>query len=151
MPGVMLERFRLERFWFRSFMPLVHSRVGLMAGGVIGDRRWRDIWNGRAAWMGAGTSLYPLQRNRRTSMSQTMTDEPLDPPDQVAPELGALPTWDLSDLYPGQDSDALKADLDRMEKASKDFYKSYNGKLANLKGAALGSAIAQYEEIDEIL
>jgi len=80
-----------------------------------------------------------------------MTDEPLDPPDQVAPELGALPTWDLSDLYPGQDSDALKADLDRMEKASKDFYKSYNGKLANLKGAALGSAIAQYEEIDEIL
>ena len=84
-------------------------------------------------------------------MSQTMTAEPLDTPDPAAPDLGALPTWDLSDLYPGQDSDALKADLDRMDKASKDFYKSYNGKLATLEGATLGSAIAQYEEIDEIL
>ncbi len=80
-----------------------------------------------------------------------MTAEPLDNSDPAAPDLGALPVWDLSDLYPGQDSDALKADLDRMEKASKDFYKSYNGKLAILEGAALGSAIAQYEEIDETL
>ena len=84
-------------------------------------------------------------------MSQTMTAEPLDNSDPAAPDLGALPVWDLSDLYPGQDSDALKADLDRMEKASKDFYRSYNGKLAILEGAALGSAIAQYEEIDETL
>jgi oligoendopeptidase F len=84
-------------------------------------------------------------------MSQTVTAEPLDTPDPAAPDLGALPTWDLSDLYPGQDSDALKADLDRMDKASKDFYKSYNGKLATLEGATLGSAIAQYEEIDETL
>ena len=84
-------------------------------------------------------------------MSQTVTAEPLDNPDPAGPDLGALPAWDLSDLYPGQDSDALKADLDRMEKASKDFYKSYSGKLAILEGAALGSAIAQYEEIDETL
>jgi oligoendopeptidase F len=84
-------------------------------------------------------------------MSQTVTAEPLDTPDPTVPDLGALPTWDLSDLYPGQDSDALKDDLDRMDKASKDFYKSYNGKLATLEGATLGSAIAQYEEIDEIL
>ncbi|UEM06559.1 M3 family oligoendopeptidase [Skermanella rosea] len=67
------------------------------------------------------------------------------------PDLGELPTWDLGDLYPGQDSDALKADLDRMEKASKDFHRSYNGKLADLSGAQLGSAVAQYEEIDETL
>jgi oligoendopeptidase F len=84
-------------------------------------------------------------------MSQTVTAEPLDNSDPAAPDLGALPVWDLGDLYPGQDSDALKADLDRMEKASKDFYKSYSGKLAILEGAALGSAIAQYEEIDETL
>jgi oligoendopeptidase F len=84
-------------------------------------------------------------------MSQTATAEPLDTTDPAAPDLGTLPTWDLSDLYPGQDSDALKADLDRMEKASKGFYKSYNGKLAGLEGAALASAIAQYEEIDETL
>ncbi|GEO40910.1 oligoendopeptidase F [Skermanella aerolata] len=84
-------------------------------------------------------------------MSQTVTAEPLDSSDPAAPDLGALPVWDLNDLYPGQDSDALKADLDRMEKASKDFYRSYNGKLASLEGASLGSAIAQYEEIDETL
>ena len=29
-----------------------------------------------------------------------------------AAELGPLPQWDLSDLYPGRDSAALKAALD---------------------------------------
>jgi hypothetical protein len=28
-----------------------------------------------------------------------------------ATDLGSLPTWDLSDLYPGPDSDALGGDL----------------------------------------
>ena len=84
-------------------------------------------------------------------MSQTATSEPFDNPEPGMPDLGELPTWDLGDLYPGQDSDALKADLDRMEKASKDFYRSYNGKLADLGGDQLGSAVAQYEEIDETL
>ncbi|QQP88397.1 M3 family oligoendopeptidase [Skermanella sp. TT6] len=84
-------------------------------------------------------------------MSQTATAEPFDNPEPGMPDLGELPTWDLGDLYPGQDSDALKADLDRMEKASKDFYRSYNGKLADLGGDQLGSAVAQYEEIDETL
>ncbi|WP_158044207.1 M3 family oligoendopeptidase [Skermanella pratensis] len=84
-------------------------------------------------------------------MSQTATAEPLDNPEPGMPDLGELPTWDLGDLYPGQDSDALKADLDRMGKASKDFHKSYNGKLADLGGAQLGTAVAAYEEIDETL
>lgn len=84
-------------------------------------------------------------------MSQTATAEPFDNPEPGMPDLGELPTWDLGDLYPGQDSDALKADLDRMEKASKNFYRSYNGKLADLGGDQLGSAVAQYEEIDETL
>ncbi|EWY36041.1 oligoendopeptidase F [Skermanella stibiiresistens SB22] len=84
-------------------------------------------------------------------MSQTATAEPLDIPDPATPDLGALPTWDLGDLYPGQDSDALKADLDRMEKASRDFHKLYNGKLANLEGPSLATAVARYEEIDETL
>ncbi|UEM22232.1 M3 family oligoendopeptidase [Skermanella mucosa] len=84
-------------------------------------------------------------------MSQIATAEPLDNPEPGMPDLGELPTWDLGDLYPGQDSDALKTDLDRMEKASKDFHKSYNGKLADLGGAQLGTAVAAYEEIDETL
>ena len=53
--------------------------------------------------MGARPGLYPLQRNRRTSTSQTVTAEPLDTPEPAEPDLGALPTWDLGDLYPGQE------------------------------------------------
>ncbi|AWU94230.1 M3 family oligoendopeptidase [Azospirillum ramasamyi] len=66
-------------------------------------------------------------------------------------ELGALPTWDLSDLYPGMESPELKADLDRMERECKAFRERYAGKLATLKGDELAAAIRSYEEIDETL
>ena len=32
------------------------------------------------------------------------------------PNLGALPIWDLTDLYAGNDSPELEADLDRAER-----------------------------------
>ena len=35
-----------------------------------------------------------------------------------APDLGPLPAWDLSDLYPSMDGPELKADLERMEEAA---------------------------------
>jgi len=62
---------------------------------------------------------------------------------------GKLPTWDLSDLYPGRDSPALKRDLDRSEADAKAFRKRYLGKVAGLSGAELGRAIADYERLDE--
>ena len=65
--------------------------------------------------------------------------------------LGALPEWDLGDLYPGQDSPELAADLTRAEALSKSFAESYEGRLAGLDGAALAAAIAEYEVLDEIL
>ncbi len=68
-----------------------------------------------------------------------------------APDLGHLPTWDLSDLYPGPDSPALGSDLERAEFAAKDFAKRYEGRLAGLSGADLGRAVAAYEAIDEVL
>ena len=67
------------------------------------------------------------------------------------PDLGTLPSWDLNDLYPGMDSRELKADLDRMETASKDFHAAYAGKLAALDGNAFAAAIREYERIDEVL
>ena len=67
------------------------------------------------------------------------------------PDLGALPTWDLSDLYPGMDSAELKADLDRMERECKAFRERYAGKLAALTGDDLAAAIRGYEDIDETL
>jgi oligoendopeptidase F len=67
------------------------------------------------------------------------------------PDLGALPTWDLSDLYPGTESPELKADLDRMERECKAFRERYAGKLAALNGDDLAAAIRSYEDIDETL
>lgn len=67
------------------------------------------------------------------------------------PDLGPLPTWDLSDLYPGPDSPALKAELERAEQDARAFAKAYEGKLAGLPGAELGAAVARFEDIDERL
>ena len=66
-------------------------------------------------------------------------------------DLGALPSWDLSDLYPGPDSKELKDDLDRCAVEAKAFRGRYEGQLAGLDGAALGAAIAAYEALQEIL
>ena len=66
-------------------------------------------------------------------------------------DLGALPSWDLGDLYPGPDSARLNGDLERCESEAKDFRARYEGRLAGLDGAALGAAIAVYEAIQETL
>ncbi len=66
-------------------------------------------------------------------------------------KLGTLPAWDLSDLYPGTDSPELKQDLDRCETAARDFRSSYEGKLAELEGAALAGAIDAYQALQETL
>jgi oligoendopeptidase F len=67
------------------------------------------------------------------------------------PELGKLPEWDLSDLYPGRDSAALAEDLSRAESDARAFQERYEGKLAGLSGAALGNAVAEYERLQETL
>ena len=66
-------------------------------------------------------------------------------------DLGALPSWDLGDLYPGTDSARLNGDLERCESEAKDFRARYQGRLAGLDGAALGAATAAYEAIQEAL
>ena len=63
----------------------------------------------------------------------------------------ALPEWDLEDLYSGPDAPELEADLAWAEAQSKAFAGRYRGCLAELDGAALGEAIAAYEEIAERL
>src|SRR5262245_7014605 len=70
-----------------------------------------------------------------------------------APEeaLGALPEWDLSDLYPGRDSPQLAKDQEALERDAKAFRERYFEKLAGLDGKTLGAAIAEYEKIEERL
>jgi oligoendopeptidase F len=60
-----------------------------------------------------------------------------------------LPEWDLSDLYPGRDSESLKRDLSRLADNAAAFRERYQGHLADLSGAALGAAIETYERLQE--
>jgi oligoendopeptidase F len=65
--------------------------------------------------------------------------------------LGSLPEWDLDELYPGQESPELEADLKRATEDADAFAKAHEGKLVGLDGAGLAAAIAAYERIDETL
>ncbi|HEY8290130.1 MAG TPA: M3 family oligoendopeptidase [Acetobacteraceae bacterium] len=67
------------------------------------------------------------------------------------PPLSDLPSWDLSDLYPGPDSPAVEAAFAHAEQEAKAFAAAYAGKLGDLTGAALAAAIAAFERIEETL
>jgi oligoendopeptidase F len=74
----------------------------------------------------------------------------------AAKSLGTLPEWDLSHLYPGLDSPALKADLDRALADSQSFAALYRGKLAALAeredgAAALAEAVKAFETLSDLL
>ena len=64
--------------------------------------------------------------------------------------LGALPEWDLSDLYPGRDSPELVRDLASLAAQAEAFRAQFEGRLALLSGAELGAAVAQYERLQEL-
>lgn len=68
-----------------------------------------------------------------------------------AAELGPLPQWDLSDLYPGRESAALKQSIKAAEDDAAAFKTRYEGKLATLTGGDLAQAIAGYERAQETL
>src|SRR3546814_14496539 len=69
----------------------------------------------------------------------------------TAAELGPLPRWDLTDLYPGPNSPELARDLERCEADAKAFRARHEGQVAAMPGTDLGRAVAAYEAIDEIL
>src|SRR5260370_30714919 len=65
-------------------------------------------------------------------------------------KLGALPEWNLADLYPAIDSPKVKRDLDRADADSIAFEESYKGKLAGLTAEGrLVDAIKDYEALDD--
>jgi oligoendopeptidase F len=71
-------------------------------------------------------------------------------PAGVAKEvIGPLPEWDLSDLYPGPDSEPLAQDLAELCRDAEAFREHYQGRLAELSGTELGSAIENYERFQE--
>jgi oligoendopeptidase F len=69
---------------------------------------------------------------------------------------GALPEWNLADLYSGLDDPAIKRDLDKADADCVAFEEAYKGKLADLAGSAQGGAVLaetvrRYEAIDDLM
>jgi oligoendopeptidase F len=71
-------------------------------------------------------------------------------PAVAAQNLGPLPEWDLSDLYPGRDSAELARDLTQLAADAASFRAKYEGRLAGMSGAELGEAVGEYERMQEI-
>jgi len=67
-------------------------------------------------------------------------------------EFGDLPSWDLTDLYPGVDSSQYIDDLKLSEKEAKEFQSKYSGNLATMLESdpqSLAGSIAEFEAIEE--
>ena len=71
-----------------------------------------------------------------------------------ASKLGALPEWNLNDLYPGLDSPELKWDLENAGNQCVAFEADFKGRLVALaagEGGTLVEAIKRYEILEELL
>ena len=71
-------------------------------------------------------------------------------------DTGALPEWNLTDLYAAIDDPRIKADLDRAEADCIAFEKEFKGRLIAIAeapsgGATLGAALRRYEAIEDLL
>ncbi len=64
--------------------------------------------------------------------------------------LGALPTWDLTDLFPGPDSPELEAAFERAERDA-EAIAALQGTLATKTGDELAEAVRRYEGFSETL
>jgi oligoendopeptidase F len=73
-----------------------------------------------------------------------------------ATELGPLPEWDLTHLYPAIDSQEVARDLDRADADAAAFAARYEGKIGDLlkgpdAGARMLEAIEAYEALDDVM
>jgi len=71
------------------------------------------------------------------------------------PALGLLPVWKLSALYPAKDSPAFTADMEKATTLSSAFEAKWKGRLAEAAAKTgpdgLGQALAEYEELEDLL
>lgn len=70
-------------------------------------------------------------------------------------DLGPLPSWNLDDLYKGNNTPEFQKDWAWIKSASKGFEKNWKGGLADATNSTekqgIGAAIQQYEEIEEVM
>ena len=69
-------------------------------------------------------------------------------PSSGSENLGNLPEWDLTDLYPSQDDASLKSDLDWLNTECAAFAADYEGKLADLSAAEFLTCVHSNEQIN---
>ncbi len=74
-------------------------------------------------------------------------------PATAAPDLGAMPVWNLGDLYASPDTPAVKADLANAAAEARRIKDDYQGKLAGLggDGVSLAAAIVAYEALSDLM
>jgi oligoendopeptidase F len=65
--------------------------------------------------------------------------------------LGDLPTWNLADLYSSPTDPDLAADLERARQEAEAFARDYERKVAGLDGKTLGTAVARFETLQDLL
>ncbi len=65
-------------------------------------------------------------------------------------ELGALPEWDLSDLYTSPDAPEVARDLEWLQTACADFAAKYEGKLGDLDAAGMLECVQADEDISRV-
>lgn len=66
-------------------------------------------------------------------------------------DFGQLPVWELSHLYSGPDGDDFKAAFEQASSLIDAFEDAYTGKVADLSSEAFGQAVADYEQISDLL
>jgi oligoendopeptidase F len=67
--------------------------------------------------------------------------------------LGALPEWNLADLYDGMNSPRLAADIEKAKQDATTFRARYQGKLDSLAATppALAEAVKDFERLEDLL
>jgi oligoendopeptidase F len=66
-------------------------------------------------------------------------------------KLGALPNWNLADLYASPSAPEIEQDLKHAASLAAEFKRTYEGKLAALSGADFLKAVRQYESHQELM
>jgi oligoendopeptidase F len=103
----------------------------------------------------------PSRSNRALAKTAGRTaDKPAARPsgEEAGPaaSLGALPEWNLADLYPAIDSPEVERDLKHVETECAAFAQAYKGRLSDLAcgpraGSDLAAAVRRFEELDEVM
>src|SRR5436305_9228065 len=95
--------------------------------------------------------LMPPAAKKKSNSAKPSARKPAKAP-AAAKKLGALPEWNLADLYPSYDAPEVKRDLERADADCAAFEEAYKGKLASLVAEGkLAEAVKRYEAIDDLL